>query len=63
MTDFDDLGSQLVKILYENTNMNYDVCAEKLIKIFTHLETNVEKLELTSFKQISDSINVIFNKN
>lgn len=63
MNEKDDLGFQLVNILYENTNMNYDACAENLIKIFAHLETNVGMLQLTNFKQISDSIHVIFNKN
>ncbi|RNA05047.1 hypothetical protein BpHYR1_028188, partial [Brachionus plicatilis] len=54
--DENELGPKLVNILYENTNMNYDVCAENLIKVFTYLEINNEKLELKNFKKILDSM-------
>lgn len=54
-----EIGSKLVNILYENSNTNYDICAENLIKVFSFLERNVEKLDSKNFKLILESIKVI----
>lgn len=40
-----ELGPQLVDILYTNTKLNYDVCAENLIQVFRHLKRKLPQLE------------------
>lgn len=46
-----DLGSQLVEIIYNNTKLNYDVCAYNLVEVFNHLSQKIP-----SIKILSDSI-------
>ena len=46
-----DLGSQLVEIIYNNTKLNYDVCAYNLVEVFTHLSQKIPKIKI-----LSDSI-------
>ena len=40
-----ELGPQLVDILYTNTQLNYDVCAQNLIQVFRHLNQKLPQLE------------------
>jgi len=57
----DDLGVQLVDILYSNTKLNYDVCAVNLVSIFEHLSKKIPELNHLS-QNVINTIQVnIFN--
>jgi hypothetical protein len=53
----DDLGTQLVDILYSNTRLNYDVCAVNLVAIFEHLGKRLPDYRPLS-QSVIDSIQV-----
>lgn len=55
----ENLGVQLVGILYKNTNLNYDVCALNLVEIFQHLASKIPQLENVSSNVIT-TIQVIY---
>lgn len=50
----ENLGVELVDILYSNTNLNYDVCAVSLIQILEHLTKRVPQLNDVSPQVISN---------
>ncbi len=43
-----ELGPQLVDILYTNTKLNFDVCAENLILVFKHLNRKLPQFDKIS---------------
>ena len=53
-----DLGSQLVEINYNNTKLNYDVCAYNLVEVFNHLSQKIPNIKILS-DSIVHSIQVI----
>jgi hypothetical protein len=58
----DDLGVQLVDILYSNTKLNYDVCAVNLVSIFEHLSIKIPELSHLS-QNVINTIQVNFFNN
>ena len=56
----DDLGAQLVDILYSNTRLNYDVCAVNLVAVFEHLSKRLPQFRPLS-QSVIDSIQVNIN--
>ncbi len=46
------IGTQLVEILYKNTDLNYDVCAYNLVEVFAHLSKKLPQLDDLSNKLI-----------
>lgn len=50
----ENLGVELVDILYSNTNLNYDVCAVSLIQILEHLTKKLPQLNDVSPQVISN---------
>ena len=52
-----DLGAQLVNIVYSNTDLNYDVAAANLVLVFQHLSIKLPNLKNLS-KSLVDSIQV-----
>ena len=42
------LGIELVDILYSNTNLNYDVCANNLVQILEHLSKRLPQINSES---------------
>ncbi len=51
----ENLGVQLVDILYKNTSLNYDVCAFNLIEVFDHLSGKLPQLNQL-YSKLTDSI-------
>ncbi len=41
----DDLGTDLVNILYKNTTLSYNACSQNIIEIFEYLSQKIPKLE------------------
>lgn len=55
-TDQRRLGVELVQILYSNTELNYDVCAFNLTRVFQHLGSRVPELG-----ELSNRLIAMFN--
>lgn len=53
----DEMGHELVGILYKNTTLNFDMCAMNLVEIFQHLSSSLPQFEGLS-TSISNSIKV-----
>lgn len=54
MNESDNLGVDLVKILYGNTSLNYDACAINLVEIFEHIKARVPQFNDLSVSIISN---------
>ena len=52
-----NLGVELVSIMYSNTKLNYDVCASNLVEVFKHISLRIPELMPISNKLV-DSIQV-----